>query len=106
MSIPQAVSQLSEIEELRGSGILSPDKTLAISLSRVGGGEGQERIVSGTLAELGSQDSSIFGEPLHSLVIVGKRVHHLEIEYAESFAINRSIWRAVAEDVYGCALEH
>ena len=105
MSIPQAVSQLSEIEELRNGGILTPAKTLAIAVSRVGGGEGQERIVSGTLEELGSQDPGIFGEPLHSLVIVGKRIHHLEIEYAETFAVNRDTWRNVARDDYGCSLE-
>ncbi|KAI0343547.1 Diphthine synthase [Trametopsis cervina] len=104
MSITQAVSQLVEIEELRQGGILEPEKTLAIAMSRVGGGE-QERIVSGTLAELLSQPSEAFGEPLHSLVVVGKRVHHLEVEYAESFAVNPENWRAVARDVYGCALE-
>ncbi|TCD69404.1 diphthine synthase [Steccherinum ochraceum] len=44
MSIPQAVSQLIEIEELRQQGILIPEKTLAIAMSRVGGGD-HERIV-------------------------------------------------------------
>ena len=46
-----------------------------------------------------------FGEPLHSLVIVGRRLHHLEVEYAESFAVNRETWREVARSAYGCALE-
>ena len=104
MSITQAVSQLAEIEELRQGGILTPDKTLAIALSRVGGGE-EERIVAGTLAELLNQPQEAFGEPLHSLVIVGKRVHHLEVEYAQSFAVNKQNWRSVAHDVYGCTLE-
>ena len=105
MSITQAVSQLAEIEELRGAGILAPEKTLAIAMSRVGGGEGRERIVSGTLAELLQQPPEKFGEPLHSLVIVGKRLHHLEVEYAETFAVNAESWRSVARDVYGCALD-
>lgn len=105
MSITQAVSQLAEIEELRGAGTLTPDKTLAIAMSRVGGGDEKERIVSGTLAELLEQPSDIFGEPLHSLVIVGKRLHHLEVEYAETFAVNRESWRNVAENVYGCTLD-
>lgn len=105
MSIPQAVSQLGEIEDLRQGGVLPREKTLAVALSRVGGGDSQETIVSGTLEELGSQDPSTFGEPLHSLVIVGKRVHHLEIEYAETFAVNRGNWRTVAQDVYGCSLD-
>ncbi|CAL1711745.1 unnamed protein product [Somion occarium] len=105
MSITQAVSQLIEIEELREGGILTPDKTLAIAMSRVGGSEGQERIVSGTLSELLSQPPEVFGEPLHSLVIVGRRLHHLEVEYAETFAVNRESWRSTARDVYGCALD-
>ncbi len=105
MSITQAVSQLKEIEELRQGGVLIPEKTLAVAMSRVGGGEDQERIISGTLAELLGQPSEVFGEPLHSLVIVGKRLHHLEAEYAESFAINPESWRSVAQTVYGCTLE-
>ncbi|KAI0821187.1 Diphthine synthase [Irpex lacteus] len=104
MSITQAVSQLIEIEEFRQGGILTSDKTLAIALSRVGGGD-EERIVAGTLAELLDQPVEAFGEPLHSLVIVGKRLHPLESEYAESFAVDKQNWRRVAHDVYGCALE-
>ena len=104
MSITQAVSQLAEIEDIRQGDVLSPGKTLAIALSRVGGGQ-EERIVSGTLAELLVQPSDLFGEPLHSLVIVGKRLHHMEVEYAETFAVDPQNWRNVARDVYGCALE-
>ena len=105
MSITQAVSQLIEVEESRQAGVLTPDKTLAIAVSRVGGGEGQERIVSGTLSELLAQPPDAFGEPLHSLVIVGKRLHHLEVEYAETFAVDHESWRNVARTVYGCALD-
>jgi len=105
MTIPQAVAQLLEIEALRNSDILSPDKTLAIGLSRVGGGDGNERIVCGTLAELMSQPQDAFGEPLHSVVIVGRRLHHLEVEYAEEYAVNRDSWRNVAAQVYRCALD-
>ncbi|KAI0941451.1 diphthine synthase, variant 4 [Taiwanofungus camphoratus] len=104
MSIPRAVSQLAEVEETRQTGILQPDTTLAIALSRVGGGE-QERIVCGTLSELLSEPDEVFGDPLHSLVIVGKRLHHLEVEYAEAYAINRNTWRDVARDIYGCPLD-
>ena len=102
MSIPQAVSQITEIEALRGEGVLRPEATLAIALSRVGG-EDQQRIVCGTLEELLAQPSEVFGEPLHSLVIVGKRLHHLEVEYAEEYAVNRETWKNVAQSVYGCA---
>ena len=104
MSITQAVSQLAEVEASRQSGVLTPERTLAIALSRVGGGP-EERVVAGTLAELLAQPPDAFGEPLHSLVIVGRRLHHLEVEYAESFAVNRDTWRDVARDVFGCALE-
>lgn len=105
MSIPQAVSQLIEIEDLRQTGILNPESTLAIALSRVGGGDGSQRIVAGTLAELAKHPQDAFGEPLHSLVIVGKRLHHLEVEYAEDFAVARDNWRAVARTVYSCTLD-
>ena len=105
MSIPQAVAQLVEVEASRQAGVLAPDKTLAIAVSRVGGGEGAERIVAGTLAELLAQPADAFGAPLHSLVLVGRRVHHLEVEYAQTFAVDRASWRGVARDVYGCALD-
>jgi len=105
MSIPQAVSQLLEIENLRQSGVLVPEETLAIGLSRVGGDESQQKIVSGTLADLAAQPVDVFGEPLHSLVVVGKRLHHLEVEYAEQYAVNAVDWRNVARDVYKCALD-
>ncbi|KAG8780221.1 diphthine synthase [Serendipita sp. 405] len=98
MSIPIAISQLIEVEEKRKEGILSPETTLVISMSRVGGGP-QQRIVAGTLSQLGKQDPSIFGQPLHSLIIVGTRLHPLEVDFAESFAIDGT-WRRVARDVY------
>ncbi|KAF7289349.1 RAD26-like SNF2 family DNA-dependent ATPase [Mycena indigotica] len=104
MSIPVAVKQLLEIESIRQEGILSAETTLAVALSRVGGGD-EQRIVAGTLADLAVQPEDVFGQPLHSLVIVGKRLHHLEVEYAETFAVDRERWRSVASGVYGCALD-
>ncbi|KAF9243208.1 diphthine synthase isoform b [Melanogaster broomeanus] len=105
MSIPQAVSQLLEIESLRDEKLLSPSSTLAIALSRVGGDADDQRIVCGTLEELSQQPSVVFGDPLHSLVIVGKRLHHLEVDYAQAYAVNEETWRQVASKDYGCALE-
>ncbi|KAJ7099490.1 Diphthine synthase [Mycena belliarum] len=104
MSIPLAVKQMVEIESIRKEGILALDSTLAVALSRVGGGDSQ-RIVAGTLADLANHPENAFGEPLHSLIIVGKRLHHLEVEYAEDFAVDRERWRNVAATVYGCALD-
>lgn len=100
MSIPVAVRQLAEIEEVRKGGILEPSKTLAIAVSRVGGGSGRERIVAGTLEQLGQAPKEIFGDPLHSLVIVGKRLHPLEVQFAKRFAIDET-WVRTSKDVYG-----
>lgn len=105
MSIPTAVSQLIYTESQRESGVLKPEATLAIALSRVGGGADNQKIVAGTLKELSEAPEDIFGEPLHSLVLVGRRLHHLEVEYAEEYAIDRQNWRKVANEVYGCVLE-
>lgn len=102
MSIPTAVSQMIETEESRKEGILDPENTLAIAMSRVGGDASQQRIVAGTLKELLDQPAEVYGEPLHSIVIVGKRVHHLEIEYAEDYAVDKASWRRVAKEVYKC----
>ena len=104
MTISQAVSQLLEIEELRNTGILSPNQTLGIAMSRVGGGE-RQRTICGTLAELVSHPSEAFGEPLHSLIIVGKRLHPLEVEYAGYFAIDKQRWQEVAKTAYGCDID-
>lgn len=105
MSIRQAVSQLIEIESLRQTGTLSPDTTLAVALSRVGGGNDNQGIVAGTLTDLVNHPEDAFGDPLHSLVIVGKRLHHLEVEYAQEFAVDLERWRNTAKQVYGCALD-
>jgi diphthine synthase len=105
MSIPQAVSQLLEVEEVRQTGILDAETTLAVAMSRVGGGEGNERIVAGTLAQLRDTPAEAFGEPLHSLVLVGRRLHHLEAAYVECYAVDAASWRAVAQNVYGCSFD-
>lgn len=103
MTIPQAVSQLLEIESLCVENVLSPKATLAISLSHIGGRENQH-IVSGTLEEVGQQPSNNFGERLYSLVIVGKRLHHLEVEYhtEDAYAVCREAWREVAKKKEYC----
>ncbi|KAF5384509.1 hypothetical protein D9757_006498 [Collybiopsis confluens] len=128
MTVPQAVSQLLEIENMRREGVLDPDKTLAISMGRVGGFD-QQRILAGPLCSLLRASPEDFGPPLHSLIIVGKRLHHLEVEYGELFAEDlgeaiavaeedgrnpelgqqgrkggRELWRKVAHEAYGVAL--
>ncbi|CAO1631864.1 unnamed protein product [Parajaminaea phylloscopi] len=42
-----------------------------------------------------------FGLPLHSLVIVGSRLHEMERDYAALWKVGDG-WERVARDVYGC----
>lgn len=42
-----------------------------------------------------------YGPPLHTLVLVGKRLHPLEVDYAAQFAVPNSRWNEVAAEVYG-----
>ena len=121
MSIPTALEQMKEVEEEVGEGILDPQKTLIIALSRMGAhplpsshneddcaSYDGEHIVSGTLDDLLSVPSEdhqhVFGSPLHSLIVVGRRLHVLEAEFAEAFAVNKGNWRRIVKDEYGCAL--
>lgn len=90
MSILDACEQLLEIEEMQGLGVCTA-ATLAVGLARVGADD--EKIVAGTLEELKTVD---FGGPLHSLVIVGKRVHELEVEYLRAFTINENVLEGLA----------
>jgi len=85
MSISTACEQLLEIEEEQGLGVCAPN-ALAVGLARVGADD--EKIVAGTLEELQHVD---FGGPLHSLILVGKNIHELEVEYLRGFIINDKI---------------
>ncbi|WVQ81174.1 diphthine synthase [Cryptococcus sp. DSM 104549] len=80
--------------------LLPPHETLAISLSRIG--TPTQKLISGTLAELAALDEEEFGGPLHSVVIVGKRLHPLELEYAGKFAVGgeEGQWWKVGKEVY------
>lgn len=64
-----------------------------------------QTLVAGTLAQLAAQPAETFGPPLHSLVLVGKRLHDLEAEYAAAFAVDEGKWREVAKEVYGCVFD-
>ena len=85
--------------------LMPPSQTLAISLSRVG--TPSQRLISGTLSELAALDEEEFGGPLHSVVIVGKRLHPLELEYAGKFAVGgeQGDWWKVGKEVYGVERE-
>ncbi|GAA96956.1 uncharacterized protein L969DRAFT_105526 [Mixia osmundae IAM 14324] len=104
MSVPTAVEQILSL--LRAAptdgskAALDPAETLAISVSRVGAED--QTFVAGTLAELAQADQGVFGAPLHSLVIVGRRFHHLERDFAAGWALDQERWRSTADSVYHC----
>ncbi|KAG8906914.1 diphthine synthase [Tulasnella sp. 417] len=105
MSPTVALSQIISAIETALSGSsessisLSPEGSLAITLSRVG--SSTQKLVAGTLAELASQPPETFGDPLHAMVVVGRRLHPLEIDYAGIWAVDRGSWERVAREVYG-----
>lgn len=85
--------------------LMHPTQTLAIALSRMGTPD--QRLVSGTLAELAEISEEEYGSPLHTVVVVGKRLHPLELEYAGQFAVGgeEGQWWKVGKEVYGVERE-
>ncbi|SCU98790.1 LADA_0H15368g1_1 [Lachancea dasiensis] len=93
MSISQCCEQLLEIEELRGTKAYTPN-TPAVAISRLGAPT--QSFKSGTIEELSRSDC---GEPLHSLVILGRQCHDLELEYLLEFAEDKlEFQKAVSQD--------
>lgn len=93
MSIAQCCEQLLEIEEARGTEAYTA-QTPAIAISRLG--SASQTFKSGTIEELSRYDS---GEPLHSLVILGRQCHELELEYLLEFAEDKDGFKqAVTKD--------
>lgn len=84
MSIEQAADQLLEVQENRGEKNYTPD-TPCIAVSRLG--SQKQTIKAGTLKEMAQYES---GEPLHSLIILGNKVHCLESDYFMHWAFNPS----------------
>ena len=82
MNVKQACLQLLEIEQVRQEGI-GMSNSLAIGVARVGAHD--QTIIAGTLEQLCTAD---FGKPLHSLVLIGRRIHELEMEAAAIYAAN------------------
>lgn len=97
MTVGQCASQMLEVEEERGEGVYGPD-SLAIGAARVGGKE--EKYVSGTLKQLCDADEAL-GPPLHSLVLLGRRGHELERDYAREFAVDKDVWDKIWASDYG-----
>ncbi|KAH6659325.1 tetrapyrrole methylase [Truncatella angustata] len=97
MTVSQCAQQMLEVEEERKEGVYGPD-SLAIGAARVGAKT--EKFVAGTLKELCDSDDAL-GPPLHSLVLLGKRAHELERDYAREFAINKETWDGLWKTHYG-----
>ncbi|ODQ78748.1 hypothetical protein BABINDRAFT_162439 [Babjeviella inositovora NRRL Y-12698] len=79
MDISTACQQLLEVEELRGEQAYTPD-TPCVAVSRLG--SPTQSFKAGTLRELAKYDS---GEPLHSLIMLGRQVHELEMDYLYAY---------------------
>lgn len=94
MSIPRAIDQLLELESLCGKKVYD-ESTLAVGVSRMG--TENEKIVAGSLKQLASVD---FGPPLHSLVLLGYKIHILEIEYVRTFALDAKVFDFLVEQQF------
>ncbi|CAJ2514291.1 Uu.00g024100.m01.CDS01 [Anthostomella pinea] len=97
MTVGQCAQQMLEVEEDKKEGVYGPD-SLAIGAARVGGRT--EKFVAGTLKQLCDADD-VLGPPLHSLVLLGKRAHELERDYAREFALDKDTWDKVWAANYG-----
>ncbi|KAJ1915913.1 diphthine synthase [Mycoemilia scoparia] len=82
MSVNQAVEQLLEVEEKRNGKVSGPE-ALAVGVARIGSDD--QVIKAGTLQQLLTAD---FGKPLHSLVLVGKRLHEIEAQVLRDNAVD------------------
>lgn len=85
MSVNTAASQMLEIAKLKeeeGEVPCYDEDTMAIGVGRIGAKD--QKIVAGTLKQLVEAD---VGPPLHSLVLVGSRVHPLELDYLKHYEI-------------------
>ncbi|KAI0109805.1 Diphthine synthase [Daldinia grandis] len=97
MTVGQCAQQMLEIEGEKKEGVYGPE-SLAIGAARVGGKE--EKFVAGTLKQLCDADEAL-GPPLHSLVLLGKRAHELERDYAREFAVDKETWDTIWVRDYG-----
>ncbi|KAL8727435.1 MAG: hypothetical protein Q9181_005712 [Wetmoreana brouardii] len=94
MTAGQCVAQMLEIEEERGEDAYGPD-TLAVAVARLGAHD--QRMAAGTLVMITECD---LGQPLHSLVILGKRAHDLERDFIREFAIDKVVFDRAWEEQY------
>lgn len=91
MNIETACSQLIEIEELRNEQAYT-ENTPCVAISRLGSPE--QTFKAGSLKQLTEYES---GEPLHSLIMLGRQVHDLELEYLYEFVDNKEEFKKLVE---------
>ncbi|KAF2455307.1 diphthine synthase [Lineolata rhizophorae] len=104
MSASVAARQMIEVEEGvgpdddmgrdavegRSEGVCTRGK-LAVAVARLGS-EGQ-KVVAGTLEQIASDEvERELGKPLHSLVLVGRRMHEVEMEALMDCAVDKTGW--------------
>lgn len=89
MDIATAAQQLLEVEEIRNEKAYTPD-TPCVAVSRLG--SPTQLFKAGSLKELAEYDA---GEPLHSLIMLGRQVHDLELEYLYQFVDNKEQFKAL-----------
>ena len=94
MTVAQCASQMLEVEEEKGEGICG-GKNLAVGVARVGAKD--QEVAAGTLEELSNVD---MGEPLHSLVLLGRKTHYLERDFLRDFAIDRNRFDTAWNELY------
>lgn len=94
MTVAECASQMLEIEDSRGEGVYQR-RSLTIGVARIGSKD--QNIVAGTLEELSTAD---LGQPLHSLVLLGRRTHDLERAFIREFAVNTEVFDAVWTEDY------
>ena len=92
MNIETAAKQLLEVEEARSQQAYT-ENTPCVAISRLG--SPSQAIKASTLKELLNYDS---GEPLHSLVIAGRQIHELELDYLMCFVDNKDSFKKYVEE--------
>lgn len=87
MDIATASQQLLEIEEKRKENAYTPD-TPCVAVSRLG--SPTQTFKAASLKDLASYDA---GEPLHSLIMLGRQVHDLELDYLCQFVDDKTAFK-------------
>ncbi|KAI5956383.1 DPH5 [Candida jiufengensis] len=92
MNIQTACKQLIEIENIRNEKAYT-ENTPCIAVSRLG--SPTQKFKAGTLKQLSEYDS---GEPLHTLVMLGRQVHDLELEYLYEFVDDKEEFKKFVQE--------